>query len=219
CELLQLSPRRYYRWKRDYKENGISGLADGDSGPNLSYNKILPEEREAILEAADDYPDLKHRKLVPKLADEWSVSVSPSTVYRVLKEENQIPERETTEDNSARGDYDYTPDEPNELWQIDISYIPIVDHDFWYLISALDDYSRRIMSYVLSLTMGTDDLIAVIDDGILEYELAEDPPKFLTDNGTQMTSNGFKEYVDGLDADHLRTAYNPSGRSKDTTGR
>ena len=209
CELMQLSPRRYYRWKKNYEQDGISGLEDQDSGPDLPYNKILPAEREAILEAADDYPDLKHRKLVPKLADEYSVSVSASTVYRVLKEDDQIKRRDVSaEDNSPNEDFDYTPDEPNELWQIDISYIPIVDHDFWYLISALDDYSRRIMNHVLSPTMGTDDLIGVIDDGILDYELAEDPPKFLTDNGTQMTSNAFKEYVEGLEVDHLRAAYN-----------
>ena len=30
----------------------------------------------------------------------------------------------------------------------------------------------------------------------------------MTDNGTQMTSNSFKDSVDGLEADHLRTAYN-----------
>ncbi len=85
CKLLKLSPRRYYRWKKNFQEHGIPGLEDKDTGPNLPYNKILPEEREAILEAADDYPDLKHRKLVPKLADEWAVSVSASTVYRVLE--------------------------------------------------------------------------------------------------------------------------------------
>ena len=208
CELLKLSPRRYYRWKKNFQEEGISGLEDKESGPDLPYNKILPEEREAILKAADKYPDLKHRKIVPKLADEWSVSVSATTVYRVLKEDDQIPERETTGDSSDRGDYDYTPEEPNELWQMDISYIPIKGHDFWYLISALDDYSRRIMSHLLSPTMGTGDLIEVADNGILDYELAEDPPKFLTDNGTQMTSNRFREYVDGLEIKHFRAAYN-----------
>ena len=209
CNLLKLSPRRYYRWKSRYEEDGISSLADQDPGPNLPYNKILPEEREAILKAADKYTDLKHRKLVPKLADEWSVSVSASTVYRVLKEDDQISSKDDlTEDEDSRGDYDYTPEEPNELWQIDISYIPIKNHDFRYLISALDDYSRKIMNHVLSSTMGARDLVDVIDDGILEYELAEDPPQFLTDNGTQMTSTRFKEYVKSLDTDHLRTAYN-----------
>ncbi|MCF7876128.1 DDE-type integrase/transposase/recombinase [Candidatus Bipolaricaulota bacterium] len=209
CELLKLSPRRYYRWKDKYEENGISGLEDQDPGPNLPYNKILPVEREAILEAADKYTDLKHRKLVPKLADEWSVSVSASTVYRVLKEEGQISSKDDTgKADNSRGDYDYTPEEPNELWQIDISYIPIKNHDFRYLISALDDYSRKIMNHVLSPTMGARDLVDVIDEGILDYDLAEDPPKFLTDNGTQMTSTRFKEYVKSLDTDHLRTAYN-----------
>jgi len=184
-------------------------LEDQDPGPNLPYNKILPEEREAILKAADKYTDLKHRKLVPKLADEWSVSVSASTVYRVLKEDDQISSKDDlTEDGNSRGDYDYSTEEPNELWQIDISYIPIKNHDFRYLISALDDYSRKIMNHVLSPTMGAKDLVDVIDDGILEYDLAEDPPKFLTDNGTQMTSRRFKEYVKSLDTDHLRTAYN-----------
>jgi len=57
CELLKLSPRRYYRWKKNFQEEGISGLEDKESGPDLPYNKILPEEREAILKAADKYPD------------------------------------------------------------------------------------------------------------------------------------------------------------------
>jgi transposase InsO family protein len=74
------------------------------------------------------------------------------------------------------------------------------------LISALDDYSRKIMNHVLSPTMGARDLVDVIDDGILEHDLAEDPPKFLTDNGTQMTTSRFKEYTKSLDTDHLRTA-------------
>jgi len=209
CELLKLSPRRYYRWKSRYEKGGISGLEDKESGPNLPFNKILAEEKEAILEAADDYPDLKHRKLVAKLADEWSVSVSASTVYRVLKEDGQIPSRDTSGENgSSNEEFDYTPEKPNELWQMDISYIPIKGGDFWYLISALDDYSRKIMNHVLSPTMGTDDLIDVVDNGILDYELHDDPPKFLTDNGTQMTSNRFKEYVDGLEVDLLRAAYN-----------
>ncbi|MFB6214677.1 MAG: helix-turn-helix domain-containing protein, partial [Candidatus Bipolaricaulia bacterium] len=49
CNLLKLSPRRYYRWKKNFQEDGISGLEDKDSGPNLPYNKILLEEKEAIL--------------------------------------------------------------------------------------------------------------------------------------------------------------------------
>lgn len=36
-----------------------------------------------------------------------------------------------------------------------------------------------------------DDVVRVIDKAMLEYELCENPPKFLTDNGTQMTSNKF----------------------------
>lgn len=208
CKVLGLSPRRYYRWKSSYDKDGISGLEDGEAGPKVPYNKILPEEKEAILEAAEEYPNLRHRKLPPKLFEEWSVSVSASTVYRVLKEDDQIASRGFKESGSTADDFDYTPEEPNELWQVDISYIPIKNHGFWYLISALDDYSRKIVSYTLSSTMGAKDLVDVIDEGILNYELVEDPPKFLTDNGTQMTSNRFKNYVEGLDADHLRTAYN-----------
>jgi len=127
----------------------------------------------------------------------------------VLKEDNQISSKyDSAEDDNSRGDYDYTLEEPNELWQIDISYIPKKSHDFRYLISALDDYSRKIMNHILPPTMGGRDLVDVIDEGIPDYELAEDPHKFLTDIGTQMTSTRFKEYVKSLDTDHLRTAYN-----------
>ena len=109
------------------------------------------------------------------------------------------PSRDLNDDESLDENFDYTPKEPNELWQMDISYIPIKGSDFWNLISALDDYSRRMMSHILSPTMGTGVLIEVIDNGILDYELHDDTPKFLTDNGTQMTSNRFREHVDGLE--------------------
>ncbi len=135
---------------------GLEGLRDKKPGPTRPLNRILPEERDVILEATREYPDLRHKKLVPKLADEKGVSVSASTVFRVLKDQDLIAGWDLAKPTEE--EFDKKTEEPNELWQIDICYIPIQDHDDWYLISALDDYSRKIMNHELCWSMTADDL-------------------------------------------------------------
>ena len=92
----------YYRWKKNFQEDGIYGLEDQDLGPNLPHNKILPKEREVILKAADKYTDLKHRKLVPELADEWSVPLR----IQGIKRRRPDGKDDTGEDEDSLGDYD-----------------------------------------------------------------------------------------------------------------
>lgn len=205
CKVLKLERRRYYRWKRRRKDKGREGLKDSRPGPRKPLNKLLPSEVGAIIKASRKHQKLKHRKLVPKLSDESGVSVSASSVYRVLKRRGLIPKREVRE--GAGDEFSWKTERPNELWQIDICYIPIIGYDHWYLISVLDDYSRKIMNHELCWSMTTDDLLGVIDGAMLRYELFSNPPKILSDNGTQMRSNDFKEYVEDLKIEHIRTAY------------
>ncbi|MCK8826054.1 DDE-type integrase/transposase/recombinase [Fuchsiella alkaliacetigena] len=95
------------------------------------------------------------------------------------------------------------------MWHIDITYIPVKD-DHAYLISVLDGYSRCIVSSKLSLTMTTNDVKDVVSKALFKadlYEVAEEQkPALISDNGTQLVSNDFKEFLSELDIKHIRTA-------------
>jgi len=83
---------------------------------------------------------------------------------------------------------------PNEVWAMDITYIPMA-HGFVYLAAVLDWASRRVLSWRVSITLDSAFCIAAVDEAIARYG----PPEiFNTDQGAQFTSAAFT----GLLLDH-----------------
>ncbi|WP_134080004.1 MULTISPECIES: transposase [Petrotoga] len=79
CKVLKLNPNRYYRWLREKEVK-----------KPLRAHSLLTEEKEAIVEFALEHPTISHRKLAYMMIRENVAYVSPSSVYRVLKENNLI---------------------------------------------------------------------------------------------------------------------------------
>ena len=52
--------------------------------------EALTEEKEAVLAYARKHPELRHRELAWRMVDEDVACLSPSTVYRILKEANLV---------------------------------------------------------------------------------------------------------------------------------
>ena len=75
---------------------------------------------------------------------------------------------------------------PNQVWATDITYIPMA-RGFVYLAAVLDWFSRRVLSWRVSITMEADFCIA------LEEALAKHgkPEIFNTDQGSQFTGAAF----------------------------
>ena len=72
------------------------------------------------------------------------VAVSPSSVYRVLRDAGlmKTAQRQT----SLKGKGFQQPLRPHEHWHVDVSYINIAG-TFFYLCSLLDGYSRFIVHW------------------------------------------------------------------------
>ena len=167
----------------------------------------MDEEREKIVNYALEYPDIRHRKLAYRMQDENIVYVSPSSVYRVLKDNDLIPSQDYHQKKDADGEIEV--EEPNQMWHMDITYIP-VGNQHAYLISVLDGYSRYIIHSKLSFTMRTEDVKEVLSRALFKSNLYEVPdnekPVLISDNGTQFVSNNFRTFLKNLDIDHIRTA-------------
>lgn len=80
-----------------------------------------------------------------------------------------------------------TPDRPNHTWAIDITYIRLHD-GFIYLVAVIDWYSRRILSWKLSLTLDKHFCVEALDLAMRRYGA---PVIFNCDQGVQFTSPAF----------------------------
>jgi hypothetical protein len=80
---LGIARRSYYRWLKE--EKWAQALPAAPVKPVQPY-EALPEEKQTVLDYALKHPELRHRELAWRMVDEDVVCLSPSTVYRILKE-------------------------------------------------------------------------------------------------------------------------------------
>ncbi|GAC1571718.1 MAG: hypothetical protein NVS3B5_00060 [Sphingomicrobium sp.] len=76
---------------------------------------------------------------------------------------------------------------PNQVWATDITYVPMA-RGFVYLIAIVDWFSRRVLSWRLSITMETDFCIEALEEALTRFGT---PEIFNTDQGSQFTSAAF----------------------------
>ena len=76
---------------------------------------------------------------------------------------------------------------PNQVWASDVSYIPMA-HGFVYLTVILDWYSRRVLSWRVSVTMDVEFILDALEEAIETYGC---PEIMNTDQGSQYTSERF----------------------------
>lgn len=209
CEVLELAPSRYYRWRGKYPD-----LEDKQPIARRIWHRLLPEEEDRIVDYALIHPELRHRQLAYRLEREEGVFISPTSCYRVLKHRGLVCAWEPG--FITKKVYDFQTTRPHQMWQIDICYIPVEDH-FRYLILILDDYSRYIVYSELSWSMSQEDVKRVVDFALFKAGLieAEEKPQLLSDNGPQLVAVSFRQYLKQLGVTHLRTAYrHPEGKGK-----
>jgi putative transposase len=80
-----------------------------------------------------------------------------------------------------------TVDRPNQVWAMDITYIPMA-RGFVYLAAVVDWYSRRVLSWRLSITMTVDFCLEAVEEALAKYGK---PDIFNSDQGSQFTSGDF----------------------------
>ncbi|MEN4965127.1 IS3 family transposase [Brucella sp. ZJ1_1] len=75
----------------------------------------------------------------------------------------------------------------NQVWAMDLTYIPMA-RGFVYLCAVVDWFSRRVLSWRLSITMEADFCIEAVEEALARYGK---PDIFNTDQGSQFTSIDF----------------------------
>ncbi len=78
-------------------------------------------------------------------------------------------------------------DTPDKVWAMDITYVPMA-RGFVYLAAVVDWFSRRVLSWRLSITMEAGFCIEALDEAIARHGR---PEIFNTDQGAQFTGHDF----------------------------
>ena len=97
---------------------------------------------------------------------------------------------------------------PNQVWAMDITYIPMA-RGFIYLAAVLDWFTRRVLSWRVSITLEADFCIEAVEEALTRYAK---PKIFNTDQGSQFTSSDF---IKVLAAREIRISMDGKGAWRD----
>jgi transposase InsO family protein len=158
--------------------------------------------------------------LAVKITDEETFSISESTVYRILKENNLIAPRPLPELPAAK-EWRHKTTKPDDLWQSDATNIFIVGWGYYKLIPVEDDHSRKILGQDIrpdeTAFSFTDVMEIALENARKEGHLTDqnDMPSLYTDNGPGFVSIVMSRYLEAHGIRHIfGTPYHPQGGGK-----
>lgn len=183
CEILGLDTRTVQRWRAQ------DGGDDRRQGPRSApKNKLTDDERARVLDVvnAPDFRDLSPKQIVPALADRGEYIASESTVYRILREEQQVNHRERHKP-PVHKPKEHVATAPNQVWSWDITYLrSTVRGQFFFLYLIVDVFSRKIVGWDVQ-DRESQDLAAALIAATAESEgVDQDQLVLHSDNGGPM---------------------------------
>lgn len=196
--LLGVSRTAYYRWRRSMGR--LEAQRSSRAGPRRPH-AVLAEERDAVVAYALLHASVRHRELAWKMVDEDVAYLSPSTVYRILRDEGLVSRWEPKRTKRHREDWEKASG-PDERWQSDIRYIG-VERRKYYLVLFLDEYSRYVVHHELMCYLDGDTLSLEAQRAI-EKLGGRARPEIQTDNGSGYISGEFKRVLSEHGVGHVR---------------
>jgi len=199
---LGIPPSSYYRWLR---EAAWKSAREEPVRPVQAY-EALEEEKQAVRAYACRHTELRHRELAWRMVDEDVAYVSPSTVYRILREANLVcPWRRR---KKRRREALEQAQRPDERWGTDLMYVRVGTGQY-YLITFLDEYSRYLVHWELLSSMDGMSVSLAAQAALETLERTEEgklttPPEIRSDNGSCYISRDFHCVLEAHGLGHQR---------------
>ncbi len=196
CELLELSRSNVY-----YQ-------AVGESEENLRIMRLMDEEflehpTHGVLQMQDFLFALgfmvNHKRLRRLLRKMGIMAIYPK------RNLSKFGHAKYVRPYLLRG---LTIDKPNQVWAIDITYIPM-EKGFMYLTAIIDVYSRYIVGWDVFNSLDAENSLSVLKAAISRYGK---PEIINSDQGSQFTCALWTEYVE---KENIRVSMDGKGRATD----
>ncbi len=215
---LDMPRSSFYRWYRQYQQDGQKGLEPQPSKRRQFWNRLPEPACDQIVQLALAEPEKSARQLAWQFTDQEGYFVSESSVFRLLKRfdlvESPAFQLVTAADRSAQPTR-----RVNELWQTDFTYFKIQGWGWYYLSTVLDDYSRYILAWKLTPTMAATDVQETLEQALAKTKLdrvrVRHRPRLLSDNGPCYVSGELRRFLEAQGMEHTRGApYHPMTQGK-----
>lgn len=138
--------------------------------------------------------------------------VNARQAYRVMKAFGLLhkPICRVAALHQAQKLYELLPSGPNELWQMDVTYVHIPGFGWRYIITVMDYYSRYLLAAYLTHSYSAAEATRALSIAQAEAEGLCGPlskrPFLLTDNGPSFVARRFEEFLKDVFT-HVRIQY------------
>jgi len=194
-----ISRSKFYEWKERY------GISNNHNGKTPRFHWLTEREKEAIIKYARSNEEEGYRRLCYRMIDEDIAYASPSTVYRVLKEEGLLNLYITRKENK-KGEGYKQPERAHEEWHTDITYVNVLG-SFMFLVVVIDGYSRFVVKHELRKSMKDKDVCFVLQKA--HESFSKEKPRIISDRGGQFISRELQSYLRyiGLKQTYISVGY------------
>lgn len=196
CELLEINRSSFYYCAKGENPENLEAM-------RLMDHHIMQEPTAGVITM----------KLMLK---EKKINMSYERVRRLMRKASIMPiypRRMLTQKGENRYIYPYLLrdleiSKPNQVWQIDITYIPM-KNGFMYMTAVIDVYSRYIVGWGISNSLEASESLKVVQEAI---NIHGKPDILNSDQGTQFSC---KSYVEYLKKEDIKISMDGKGRCLD----
>ena len=139
-------------------------------------------------------------------------AVKDREAYVVMKDHGLLQKRKTrrAEVYQAAKLFELLPQGPNDLWQMDVTYIHIPGYGWWYAVTVIDYYSRYLLACHLTASYSAAETAYALKLARAEAERIHGPlvkrPFLVTDNGPSFIARRFTAFIKDQFS-HVRIQY------------
>lgn len=184
CAALAYPRSSYYRQQQDQP-------ARPPRARQPSPRALSPAERDevrAILNS-ERFADCSPREVYGTLLDEGIYLCSVSTMYRLLRECDEVRERRDQKRHPVYKKPELVATAPNQVWSWDITRLRgPVPYAYYYLYTILDIFSRYVVGYMIANREQARLARQLVADSCAKQGIVADQLTLHADRGSSMTS-------------------------------
>lgn len=179
--------------------------------PGPAPRRIADEVVQAVVTMATANPWYGYKRIAV-MCRRAGHGVKDREAYVVMRDHKllQKPRSRDAELHQAAKLFELLPHQPNDLWQMDVTYLHIPGYRWWYAVTVIDYYSRYLLACYLTTSYSAVEAAHALKLARAEAErlhgpLAK-PPFLVTDNGPSFVARRFAAFV-GDQFRHVRIRY------------
>jgi transposase InsO family protein len=190
-------------------ESSVSNSNGASNAGNVNVD-LPPGVAELIINYRQEHPEHGYKRIEDYLKSRYFVVVPRKKIRELLKRHGLTGDSDSSFDQSplvqgGKGTRRFEASYPRELYQMDITYVYLVNQTICYLVVVVDDYSRFCVSCELRRDYRGISMIEVLHRAIERYAK---PCKLLTDQGSSFYSWSreqtlFSRYLDDMKIEHI----------------